>query len=108
MAQLRHDYKNFSALNTEILVMIPNGPFMIKCFLTKHPTPYTILIDKGSRVAKFYFQNKKFFSLGTPTVVLVAQGGEIAYTHYADSLIAEPDNNEPLAVLTELARKKSD
>ena len=105
MAQLRHDYEKFSALNTEILVMVPNGSFMIRRFLIKHPTPYPILTDKGSQVAKQYFQDQKFFSLGTPTVVLVAKGGSIAYTHYANSLIAEPDNDEPLALLTEMAQK---
>ena len=85
--------------------MVPNGPVMIKRFLTKHPMPYAILSDKGSLVAKQYFQKKKVFSLGTPTVILVERGGIIAYTHYADSMIAEPNNEEPLAVLAELANE---
>lgn len=105
MAQLRHDISKFSALNTEILVMVPNGPVMIKRFLTKRPMPYTILSDKGSRVAKQYYQDQKIFSLGSPTVILVERGGKIAYTHYADSMIAEPKNDEPLAILAELAIK---
>jgi peroxiredoxin len=103
MAQLRHDIERFSALNTKILVMVPNGPFMIKRYLRKHPLPYTILTDKGSRIAKQYFQDKKFFSLGTPTVILVEQGGKIAYTHYASAMIAEPDDEEPLALLAQMA-----
>ncbi len=99
MAQLRHDHEQFAGLNTIILVVVPNGPVMINRYLAKHPTPYTILSDKGSRVAKMYFQEQKFFSLGTPTVILIGRGGKIAFTHYADSLIEEPDNLEPLAVL---------
>lgn len=45
-----------------------------------------------------YFQDQSF-SLGTPTVILIERGGKIAFTHYADSFIEEPDNLEPLAVL---------
>lgn len=105
MAQLRHDNDKFSALNTKILVMVPNGSYMIKRYLRKRPIPYTILTDKGSLVAKTYDQEQKFFSLGTPTVILVEQGGKIVYTHYANSYIAEPDNKEPLAVLAELTNK---
>ena len=96
MAQLRHDIDKFSAHNTLILFMVPNGPYMIKRYLRRHPTPFIILKDKCSRVAKTYDQEQKFFSLGTPTVILVDQGGKIAYTHYADSYLAKPDNGEPL------------
>jgi peroxiredoxin len=103
MTQLRHDNEKFSARNTKILVMVPNGPFMIKRFLKRNPMPYTILTDKGSRVAKTYDQEQKFFSLGTPTVILVERGGKIAYTHYANSMIAEPNNQEPLGLLAEMA-----
>lgn len=102
MAQLRHDYEYFKALNAEILVMVPNGPFMINRYLDGNPTPYPILTDKGSKVARQYFQVKHFFAFGTPTVIIVDRSGKIAYTHYANSLIEEPGNEEPLAVLAEL------
>ena len=103
MAQLRHDHAKFQALNTEILVMVPNGPRMIARHVERHPTPYPILSDKGSAVAGQYLQVKRFFALGTPSVFLVDRGGRIRYAHYASSLIAEPDNREPLAVLEAMA-----
>ena len=103
MAQLRHAYDKFTALNAEILVMVPNGPFMIKRYLKYNPTPYLILTDKGSQVAAQYFQVKRFFAIGTPTVFVVDQQGKIAYAHYADSVIEEPCNQEPLVVLAKLA-----
>ena len=102
MAQLRHDYPQFKALNTEVLVMVPNGPRMIQQYLLAHQTPYPILSDKGSKVAAQYFQVKKLFVLGTPTVFLVNRAGLIIYAHYASSLIEEPDNREPLRVLEQL------
>jgi peroxiredoxin len=102
MAQLRHDYAKFTALNTEILVMVPNGPKTIDRYIKQTATPYPILSDKGSQVAGSYFQIKKYLLAGTPSVFLVDQTGRILYAHYAASLTAEPDNQEPLDVLAQL------
>jgi peroxiredoxin len=100
MAQLRHDYLKFKDLETEVLVMVPNGLKMIAKYTNSNVIPYPILRDKGSKVAAQYFQIKKFFMAGTPTVCLVNKTGHIAYAHYATSLVEEPDNQEPLAVLS--------
>jgi peroxiredoxin len=75
---------------------------MIERHINHYKTPYPILTDKGSIVAGQYFQVKKFFAFGTPTVFLVDQTGKIIYNLYANSLIAEPDNNEPLNLLSAL------
>ncbi len=102
MAQLRHDYQKFKALNTEVLLIVPNGPKMIEGHIKQNNTQYPILSDRASNVAAEYFQIKKFFLAGTPTVVLVDKGGRIGYISYVASLIGEPDNREPLAVLARL------
>lgn len=102
MAQLRHDNPKFRVLDTQIIVMVPNGPFMIRRYINATTTPYPILSDKGSKVAAQYFQVRHFFALGTPTVFLVGKDGRILYVHYGTSLIREPDNQEPLAVLAAL------
>ena len=102
MAQLRHDYEEFKSLNCEVLVMVPNGPRMIGMYARAGQSPYPILADKGSKVAGLYMQIKRFFKIGSPTVILVDQQMNIRYTHYATSLIEEPDNKEPLKVLTEM------
>jgi peroxiredoxin len=103
LAQLRRDYQRFTDLNTTILVMVPNGPKMIEKHVLENHTPYTILTDKGCRVAGQYMQLKKLFALGTPTVFLVDRTGHIRYTHYATSLAEEPASDEPLAILAQLA-----
>ena len=92
MTQLRQDYQRFMDLNTEILVMVPNGPKMIEKHIQKNNTPYRILSDKGLKVAAKYFQVKKFFAVGTPTVFLVNQKGEILYTFYGKSVQEVPKN----------------
>jgi peroxiredoxin len=105
MAQLRRDYDKFQALNTEIIVMVPNGPFMIKRYLKQNPTPHLILTDKGLKVARQYFQVKQFFAIGTPTVFVVDQNLKILYAYYAKSALEEPANDEPLAVLKYLSKQ---
>ena len=102
MAQLRHDYEKFVALNTEIFLIVPNGPVMIKRYLSRHHTPYIILTDHRSGVARQYGQERKFFILGKPAIFLIDQKGKIAHTHYGDSISEKPDHGELLAVLTEL------
>jgi len=99
MAQLRHDYEQFKALNTDIWVMVPNGPKMIQRHVDEFHPPYTILTDKGAKVASLYFQVKQFFLIGTPTVFAVDRGGIIRYAHYASSVVEEPDNANALAEL---------
>ncbi len=102
MAQLRHDHEKFAELNTKVFVMVPNGPKMIEKHIQKNNTPYRILSDKGLKVAAQYFQVKKFFAIGTPTVFLVNQNGEILYTFYGKSIQDIPNNDEPLVVLQKL------
>jgi len=104
MAQLRLDYDQFKALNTEVIVMVPNGPRMIERYIQSNHVLYPILTDKGAVVAGQYFQVKHFFKFGVPSVFLVDREGKIAYVHYAETLISEPDNREPLAVLAGMQR----
>jgi peroxiredoxin len=105
MAQLRHDYQKFQALNTEVLVALPNGARMIRLYVASNATPYPILSDKGSKVAERYgIEIKNFILLTTvmPSVFLVDRTGTICYTNYLHSFVKEPDNNEPLSVLAQM------
>jgi peroxiredoxin len=105
MAQLRHDYQKFKALNTEVLVIVPNGPKMIGRHVIHNETPYPILSDKGAKVAAQYAIDVKqaiLLKAFTPTVFLVDTSGVIRYASYGTSYIKEPDNREPLAVLAQL------
>lgn len=104
MAQLRHDYGKFQAENSEVLVIVPNGPKMIERYVSENDIPYPIVSDRGSKVAERYgiktrglpVIDFKFFK---PTVFLVDSTGTIVYTNYSDSYTAQPDSEEPLAVL---------
>lgn len=106
MAQLRHDYKAFQALNTEVLLIVPNGAKMIERHVTRHDTPHPILTDKGSEVAERYGLRTKGIpivrmTIMKPSMLLVNKTGTIIYTNFSESYIRQPDNNEPLSMLAE-------
>lgn len=108
MAQLRHDYAAFQALNAEVLVVVPNGPWSIGKYIQATDTPYPILSDKGSRVAAQYgIATRRIplanFAAFKPSMFLVDPAGCILYASYLTSYVKEPDNQEPLAVLARLA-----
>jgi peroxiredoxin len=105
MAQLRHDYPKFKALNTQVLVIVPNGSKMIARHVQQNNPPYPILSDKGTQVAEQYGIDTRrtvLITAFTPTVILVNQTGKVCYTNYQTSYIKEPNNNEPLAVLAQM------
>jgi len=105
MAQLRHDYQKFQALNTEVLVILPNGPRMIEKHVRSNSTPYPVLSDKGAKIAEQYGIDTKrvvLLTAFTPSVFLVDKTGKICYTDYLTSYVKEPDNHEPLTVLARL------
>ena len=105
MAQLRHDYEQFRALNTEVAVIVPNGPRMITWYVNVNAIPYPILTDQGSKVARMYainLRNALVLTAMKPTVLLVDKTGKILYRNYTKSYIKEPDNREPLGVLKNL------
>jgi len=107
MAQLRHDYKQFQAMDTEVAVIVPNGPRTIARYVNGNAIPYPILTDQGSQVAREYainLRNALVLTAMKPTVFLVDGSGKILYSNYLRSYIREPDNREPLEVLRHLAR----
>ena len=106
MAQLRHDYEQFRALDTEVVVIVPNGPRMVERYVNAHAIPYPILSDLGSKVAREYginLRNALVLTAMKPTVLLLDKTGKIRYSNYTKSYIKEPDNGEPLEMLRKLA-----
>jgi peroxiredoxin len=105
MAQLRHDYHKFQNLNTEVLVLVPNGPKTIGKYVSANGTPYPVLSDKGSTVTGQYgIQTARIplVTLFAPSVFVIDRTGHIRYANYSNSYVQEPDNNEPLAVLSRM------
>lgn len=107
MAQLRHDYEQFKAADSDVLVIVPNGPRMIERHIQAYSPPYRILSDKGGVIANQFGaapKNLAFLTAFKPAVFLVDRAGKLVYTNYTPSYVTEPDNREPLALLAQLAR----
>ena len=108
MAQLRHDYEKFQALNTEGLVMVPNGTHSIAKHTNRYAPPYPVLSDKGSLVARQYripIRQVPLLKVAVMTIAvfLIDQSGIVRYAYYPKSYIEEPASEPPLAVLRQLA-----
>lgn len=106
VAQLCHEYEQFRATNTEVLVMAPNRPASIARYLNAHPTPFPILSDLGARVAELYgieAIHAPFLTVFVGAMFVVDQAGRIRYVDYSVPLISRPDDNKPLAVLVGMA-----
>ncbi len=106
VAQLRHEYEQFRATNTEVLVMAPNKPASIARYLNAHPTPFPILSDPGARVAELYgieAIRAPFLTVFIGAMFVVDRARCIRYADYNVPLVRRPDDNPALAVSATLA-----
>jgi peroxiredoxin len=106
VAQLRHEYEQFRATNTEVLVMAPNKPASLAKYIRANPTPFPILSDPGARVAEMYgieTIHAPFLTFFIGSMFVVDQGGRIQFADYNVPLVARPDEGRALAVLAGMA-----
>jgi peroxiredoxin Q/BCP len=108
MAQLRHDYQCFVDLDTEVVVVGPEGPEAFKRYWQEHHLPFVGLPDLSHRVLKLFGQQVNLFKMGRmPAQVVVDKQGVARFVHYGDSMSDIPDNQELLGLLAELNAKSS-
>jgi len=100
---LRQDYAEFTARNTEILVLGPDGPNAFKRYWAENEMPFVGLADIRSRIGDLYYQEVNLFKLGRmPALFVVDKQGGVRYLHYGDSMADIPPNSEVLAVIEEI------
>jgi peroxiredoxin len=105
VAQLRHEYEQFRATNTEVLVMAPNRPASIAKYLNAHPTPFPILSDPGAQIAELYgieAIHAPFMTMFIGAMFAVDRSGRIRFADYSVPLVSRPDESRALAVLSAL------
>ena len=106
MAQLRHEYDQFAATNTEILVMAPNKPASLAKYVAAHPTPFPILSDPGARVAEMYgieAIHAPFLTFFIGSMFVVDRSRRIRFADYNVPLVRRPDDNPALSTLLAMA-----
>ena len=106
MAQLRHEYDQFRATNTEIIVIAPNKPASIARYVKAQPTEFPILSDPGARTAELYgieAVHAPFLTVFIGAMFVVDQDARVRYADYNVPLVSRPDDNKALAVLMGMA-----
>src|SRR5512143_764118 len=103
MAQLRQDYPQFIARDTEVVVVGPEDASAFAQYFSKESLPFIGLPDPKSSVLKLYGQEVNLFKLGRmPAQVLVDKAGVARYVHYGHSMSDIPENAELLALFDQV------
>jgi peroxiredoxin len=103
MAQLRHDYSEFVARDTAVVVVGPEDAGAFADYWQKESLPFVGLPDPKSSVLKLYGQEVKIFKLGRmPAQVLIDKAGIARFVHYGHDMSDIPENAEILALVDEV------
>ncbi len=87
MAQLRQEYQRIVELDTEIVVIGPEGAKSFQKYWKKENLPFTGLPDPEHKVLNLYGQEVKIFRLGRlPAQIFVDSAGIIRHAHYGHSM----------------------
>ena len=100
MAQLRRDYEQFIALNTEIIVVGPEKADAFREYWAKENLPFIGLPDPEHLVLKLYGQEVKLFKLGRlPAQMLIDKDGLVRFVHYGHSMADIHANEEIISLI---------
>src|SRR5512135_2370727 len=104
MAQLRQDYLQFLARDTEVVVVGPEDARTFADYFQKETLPFVGLPDPRASVLKLYGQEVNLFKLGRmPAQVLIDRAGVARYVHYGHNMSDIPKNEELLALGDEIS-----
>ena len=100
MAQLRQDYEKFVDLDTEVVVVGPEGPKQFAEYWQKHDLPFIGLPNPKHSVLKLFGQEVNLFKLGRmPAQVILDKQGKARFVHYGKSMSDIPENGELLELI---------
>jgi peroxiredoxin len=106
MAQLRRDYEKFVELDTEVIVVGPEGPAAFKEYWSENRIPFIGLPDPNHTVLKRYGQEINLFKFGRmPAMVVVDKTSQARFVHYGKSMSDIPGNKKVLAALRRMNRR---
>jgi peroxiredoxin Q/BCP len=100
MAQLRQTFKEFSNLNTDIVVVGPDNEAAFNEYWKTHQLPFMGLPDPKAETLKRYGQEVNLFKLGRmPAQVLVDKQGIARFAHYGHSMSDIPESREIIELI---------
>jgi peroxiredoxin Q/BCP len=100
MAQLRQDYQEYTARQTEVIVIGPENKAAFAEYWQENSLPFIGLPDPQATVLRLFGQEVNLFKLGRmPAQVIVDKKGLVRYVHYGHSMSDIPENCELLDLL---------
>lgn len=103
MAQLRQDYDKFTAQDTEVVVVGPEGAGAFAKYWQDNDLPFIGLPDPTHSVLKLYGQEVKLFKFGRmPAQVTIDKNGIARFIHYGHDMTDIPANEEILTLLASM------
>jgi peroxiredoxin Q/BCP len=100
---LQQESNKFVYLNTEIIIIGPEGPDTFKRYWQKHNLPFTGLPDPEKKALNLYDQQIKLLKFGRmPAQVIIGRQGIFRYMHYGNSISDIPNNVELFELLEEI------
>ena len=100
MAQLRQDYDEFVAQDTEVVVVGPEGAEAFSMYWKQNKLPFIGLPDPTHTVLKRYGQEVNIFKFGRqPAQVTIDRNGQVRFVHYGHDPSDIPANEEILTLL---------
>jgi len=103
MAQLRRDYQKLSELDTEVVVVGPEGAESFRKFWENEDLPFIGLPDPDHRTAKLYGQEFKLLKLGRmPAQMLIDKSGKLRYAYYGNSMADITPNDDIMTLARRL------
>lgn len=100
MAQLRQDYDEFVAQDTEVVVVGPEGAEAFSMYWKQNKLPFIGLPDPTHTVLKRYGQEVSLFKFGRqPAQVTIDRNGQVRFVHYGHDPSDIPSNEEILTLL---------
>jgi peroxiredoxin Q/BCP len=100
MAQLRQDYDEFVAQDTEVVVVGPEGAEAFSMYWKQNKLPFIGLPDPTHTVLKRYGQEVNLFKFGRqPAQVTIDKNGQVRFVHYGHDPSDIPSNEEILTLL---------
>jgi peroxiredoxin len=102
MAQLRHDYTEFTKSDTVILVVGPENAAAFATYFREHDLPFIGLPDPAHVVLDLYGQEFKLLKFGRmPAQALVDKAGMVRFICYGQNMSDIPTNAEMLKLIDE-------
>ncbi len=103
MAQLRHDFEAFKALDTVILVVGPENDRAYSRYWSTNRLPFIGLPDPEHRVLKQFGQEIKIFKWGRmPAMLIIDKAGQVRFVHYGHNMSDIPENQDVLQTIRDL------